>query len=60
MIRMYALNKAPIFLEFLNRFLKFSGSKIKIRNTNKLYIYNKCNCGRRDSIITIIDNYKQR
>lgn len=41
---MYSLNHTPVLLEFLNRFLKISKSKIKLKNTNKLYLYDKCYC----------------
>lgn len=41
---MYLLNDTPVFLEFLDRLLRKSNSKIKINNTNKLYLKDKCTC----------------
>jgi len=45
---MYTLNSAPIFFEFLDRFLKKANSKIKIKHTNKLFLHDKCLCGSDD------------
>lgn len=43
---MYKLDSAPIFLEFLDMFLKKIGSKVKIKRTNRLFLYDKCVCGK--------------
>jgi len=41
---MYPLKNAPIFLEFLDTFLKKANSKIKIKHSNKIFLYDKCLC----------------
>lgn len=43
---MYKLDSAPIFLKFLNMFFKKTGSKVKIKRTNRLFLYDKCVCGK--------------
>ncbi len=43
---MYLLNEAPIFLEFMDRFLKKANSKIKIKATDELFLYDKCVCNK--------------
>lgn len=43
---MYLLNETPIFLKFLDRFLKKAGSKIDIKKSKNLFLYDKCMCNK--------------
>lgn len=46
---MYLLNKTPIFLEFLKRFMSKAGYVFEDENIqNKLFLHSKCNCGQKD------------
>lgn len=43
---MHKIDTTPIFYEFLDMFLSKTKSKIKIKKTNKLFLYDKCVCGK--------------
>lgn len=43
---MYLLTEMPLFLEFIDRFLKKAGSKIEIKKSKNLFLYDKCFCSK--------------
>lgn len=46
---MYLLNKTPLFLEFLKRFMNKAGYVFEDENIqNKLFLHSKCNCKQKD------------
>ena len=56
---MYILNKTPIFLEFLKRFMSKAGYVFKDENIqNRLFLDSKCNCGQKDCATVYLKSKK--
>ena len=56
---MYLLNKTPIFLEFLKRFMSKAGYVFKDENIqNRLFLHSKCNCGQKDCATVYLKSKK--
>ena len=56
---MYLLNKTPIFLEFLKRFMSKAGYVFKDENIqNRLFLDSKCNCGQKDCATVYLKSKK--
>ena len=56
---MYLLNKTPIFLEFLKRFMNKAGYVFKDEIIqNRLFLNSKCNCGQKDCATVYLKSKK--
>ncbi|MGJ0355107.1 hypothetical protein [Aliarcobacter cryaerophilus] len=56
---MYLLNKTPIFLEFLKRFMSKAGYVFEDENIqNRLFLHSKCNCGQKDCATVYLKSKK--
>ncbi|MDD2509294.1 MAG: hypothetical protein PHS78_09700 [Aliarcobacter skirrowii] len=56
---MYILNKTPIFLEFLKRFMNKAGYVFKDEIIqNRLFLHSKCNCGQKDCATVYLKSKK--
>ena len=56
---MYLLNKTPIFLEFLKRFMNKTGYVFKDEIIqNRLFLHSKCNCGQKDCATVYLKSKK--
>ena len=56
---MYLLNKTPIFLEFLKRFMNKAGYVFKDEIIqNRLFLHSKCNCGQKDCATVYLKSKK--
>ncbi|MGJ0313332.1 hypothetical protein [Aliarcobacter cryaerophilus] len=56
---MYILNKTPIFLEFLKRFMDKAGYVFEDENIqNRLFLHSKCNCKQKDCATVYLKSKK--
>jgi hypothetical protein len=56
---LYILNKTPIFLEFLKRFMDKAGYVFKDENIqNRLFLDSKCNCKQKDCATVYLKSKK--
>ena len=56
---MYLLNKTPIFLEFLKRFMNKAGYVFKDEIIqNRLFLHSKCNCKQKDCATVYLKSKK--